>query len=165
MRHQRQLLVLSNSRGCWRVFQRNKGEQEEEEEGLEEEEATWAAADELATLLNTVVAEGGHAAVEAAGLCRQLLAAWLASGQQLQQEMVEAVVHAAQVVAVRPGAALLLASEMVTEVAPQQVCASWGCAPARHWVRAASRVTGSEQPCGAGCRYTSNRLRPMALEV
>jgi hypothetical protein len=64
-----------------------------------EDFSTWAAADILAELLNCFIAEGKHALVEAAvaDLCRALLAAWLGAQEQLRQEMVDAVVRAAQV--------------------------------------------------------------------
>jgi hypothetical protein len=67
----------------------------------EVENNTWAAADALADLFCPFSTGGDYAAVEAAaaGLCRQLLVGWLAAREQLRQEMVEAVVDAAPVMA------------------------------------------------------------------
>jgi hypothetical protein len=66
----------------------------------QEEAAGLAAADALADM-QCILCPMRHAPVEAAlaGLCRQLLAAWLAALEVQQQELVDAVVHAVGVVA------------------------------------------------------------------
>jgi hypothetical protein len=72
----------------------------EELQGIEH--APFGAARSLAGLLNDVFLGKEHAAAveaAAAGLCRQLLAGWLETREQLQQEMVEAVVAALPVIA------------------------------------------------------------------